>query len=67
MADPTIDVLVMGHSHMSALTEPAPGRFYLNPGAWMDRGSYAVVTGEAIEIRTFIPAAPPPHPTAAPR
>ena len=67
VADPSIDVLVMGHSHVSALTEPAPGRFYLNPGAWLDQGSYAVVTDAAIELRTFIPAAPPRPPTVAPR
>ncbi|HEX6088888.1 MAG TPA: UDP-2,3-diacylglucosamine diphosphatase [Gemmatimonadales bacterium] len=65
--DPAIDVLVMGHSHMPALTEPAPGRFYLNPGAWLDEGSYAIVTEDTIELCRFTPAAPPPHPTAAPR
>ena len=67
LADASIDVLVMGHSHMSALTEPAAGRFYLNPGAWLDGGNYAVVTEESVEIRTFIPAEPPQPPTAAPR
>ena len=66
-ADSALDVLVMGHSHMPALTEPAPGRFYLNPGAWLDEGSYAIVTEATIELRRFSPAEPPPHPTAAPR
>lgn len=66
-ADPSIDLLVMGHSHVSALTEPVPGRFYLNPGAWLDDGNYAVVTPASIEIRRFIREAPLPHPRAAPR
>ena len=66
-ADPSIDVLVMGHSHMPALTEPSPGRHYLNPGAWLDGGSHAVVEPGGIELRRFTPAAPLPHPTGAPR
>ena len=65
IGDPALDVLVMGHSHMSALTEPAPGRFYLNPGAWLDGGCYAVITESTIELRTFIPGAQPPPPTGA--
>lgn len=67
VADPTIDVLVMGHSHMQAHTEPAAGRHYLNPGAWLDRGHYALISESTIELRTFIPGAQPPPPTAAPR
>lgn len=66
-ADPTIDVLVMGHSHIPALTEPAPGRYYLNPGAWLDGGSHAAVARDGIELRQFSPAVPPRHPTGAPR
>jgi UDP-2,3-diacylglucosamine hydrolase len=66
-ADSALDVLVMGHSHMPALTEPAPGRFYLNPGAWLDEGRYAIVTEATIELRRFTPAGPPPRPTVARR
>lgn len=65
--DPSMELLVLGHSHVPALTEPAPGRFYLNPGAWLDGGRYAVVTEASIELRTFIPEAPLPHPTGAPQ
>ena len=67
VADPSIDLLVMGHSHAAALSEPAPGRFYLNPGAWLDQGSYAVVTEKTVELQRFIRAAPLPPPTAVPR
>jgi UDP-2,3-diacylglucosamine hydrolase len=66
-SDTSIDVLVMGHSHMSAHSEPLPGRHYLNPGAWLDDGSYAVVTEDAIELRRFTPVAPLPPRRAAPR
>jgi len=66
-ADPSVDAVVMGHSHAAALTEPFPGRFYLNPGAWLADGCYAVITPDGAELRQFNPAAPPPHLTAAPR
>lgn len=67
VADPSIAILVMGHSHVAALTEPAAGQFYLNPGAWLDGGSYAVVTEAAIELRQFSREAPPRPLTDAPR
>jgi UDP-2,3-diacylglucosamine hydrolase len=67
VADPAIGTLVMGHSHEPALSEPAPGRFYLNPGAWLDGGCYASLTREGPTLRRFIRAARSPHPTAAPR
>ncbi|HEU5049450.1 MAG TPA: metallophosphoesterase [Gemmatimonadales bacterium] len=66
-ASPEIGALVMGHSHIAAVTEPAPGRLYLNPGAWFDGNRYALLTEHGAELRTFTPAAPPPLRTAAPR
>jgi UDP-2,3-diacylglucosamine hydrolase len=45
-----VDLLVMGHTHRPALEELAPGRHYLNPGAWFDGGRYAVVTETAIRL-----------------
>jgi UDP-2,3-diacylglucosamine hydrolase len=34
--EPELGLVIMGHTHQPALTEPAPGRQYLNPGAWFD-------------------------------
>ena len=34
--EPVLAVLAMGHTHRAALEEIAPGRFYVNPGAWFD-------------------------------
>jgi UDP-2,3-diacylglucosamine hydrolase len=51
--DPALGLLVLGHTHRPALTEPAPGRRYLNPGAWLDGLRYAVATEEAVELRQF--------------
>lgn len=46
-------MLIMGHTHTPALEEVAPGRFYLNPGAWLDGHRYAVVTMRGAELCTF--------------
>ncbi len=52
-ADPTIDLLVMSHTHRSTVAEPVPGRWYLNPGAWVDDRRYAIVSAEEITLHRF--------------
>jgi UDP-2,3-diacylglucosamine pyrophosphatase LpxH len=56
--DPSLGLLVLGHTHRPALTEPAPGRRYLNPGAWFDGFRYAVATERVVELRRFGAADP---------
>ena len=48
--DPTVDLLVLGHTHRPTSRELEPGRHYLNPGAWIDGQRYAVVTPAGIEL-----------------
>jgi UDP-2,3-diacylglucosamine pyrophosphatase LpxH len=43
----------MGHTHRPVLTEPTPGRQYVNPGAWMDGYRYAVISETGAELRTW--------------
>jgi UDP-2,3-diacylglucosamine pyrophosphatase LpxH len=43
----------MGHTHRPALAELAPGRWYLNPGAWMDGLCYATAGAGTVELRRF--------------
>jgi UDP-2,3-diacylglucosamine hydrolase len=64
-ADPSLGLLVLGHSHRPALIDIAPGRQYLNPGAWFDGFRYAVATGGGAELRRFTPSPPPRHRSAA--
>lgn len=45
--------VVMGHTHRPALSEPVPGRQYVNPGAWMDGYRYAVITASGAELSTW--------------
>jgi UDP-2,3-diacylglucosamine pyrophosphatase LpxH len=53
--EPGVGLLVMGHTHQPMLSEPAPGRMYLNPGAWFDGHRYAVATESGAELCTFHP------------
>ena len=46
-------MLIMGHTHVAALEEISPARFYLNPGPWIDEQCYAVVTPEGARLRQF--------------
>lgn len=48
-ADPSLDLVLAGHSHTPALVEVEPGRFYINSGDW-------------IRHFTFVEIPPPPQP-----
>ncbi len=65
--DAELGLVVMGHTHRAAAVEVAPGRHYVNPGAWFDGLRYAVVTARTAELRRFTPSAPLPPSPAAPR
>jgi len=51
--DTTIRALVMGHTHREAAVEVAPGRWYLNPGAWLDGHRYATLDADGAVLRHF--------------
>jgi UDP-2,3-diacylglucosamine hydrolase len=42
-AEPHLELVVLGHTHIPALREVAPGRWYLNAGDWVYHHSYAVL------------------------
>ena len=52
-AEPGIGLLVMSHTHRTALVEAFPGRRYLNPGAWIEGRRFAIATGSGAELRRF--------------
>ncbi|GJG89743.1 UDP-2,3-diacylglucosamine hydrolase [Gemmatimonadetes bacterium T265] len=41
--DPGLALVVAGHSHLPALVEVAPGRFYVNAGDWVSHFTYVIV------------------------
>lgn len=46
-------LLVMGHTHVPRAEQLLPGRRYLNPGAWLAGGCYAVATETSLSLRRF--------------
>jgi UDP-2,3-diacylglucosamine hydrolase len=67
-AEPALGLIIMGHTHRPALSEPSPGRWYVNPGAWFEGGRFAVCSASGVELRQFqgaTPAPPPPLPPVA--
>lgn len=51
--DPSLGLVVMGHTHRALLSTLEPGRQYLNPGAWFDGFRYAIATDTGAELRQF--------------
>jgi UDP-2,3-diacylglucosamine hydrolase len=44
--DPTLRWVVCGHSHLPAVVEHPPGRYYLNSGDWIKHYTYFTVTDQ---------------------
>jgi len=53
--DPSIDVVLAGHSHLPALIEVEANRYYVNTGDWISHMTYAVLraNGGPPEIRRW--------------
>jgi UDP-2,3-diacylglucosamine hydrolase len=49
-SDPDIDLIVLGHCHVPEIRELAPGRFYLNPGDWVQHCSWAEVEPDRMRV-----------------
>lgn len=47
-----VQVLVLAHTHRAALHE-WDGRWYVNPGAWMDGRTFAVLDPTGVRLRRF--------------
>ena len=50
---PDLGLLILGHTHRTALKEVGGGRRYLNPGAWLDGLKYAIATDKHAELCIF--------------
>jgi UDP-2,3-diacylglucosamine hydrolase len=49
--EPELELVALGHTHIPAILEVHPGRFYLNSGDWLVHRSYAVLErGKAPEL-----------------
>ena len=52
-AEPALTLLTMGHTHAPVAVEVAPGRHYVNPGAWFDGYRFATVRAGAVTLSRF--------------
>lgn len=50
---PDLELVILAHTHRPALSQLPNGRAYLNPGAFLDGGRYAVVMRDSVELKTF--------------
>jgi UDP-2,3-diacylglucosamine hydrolase len=50
---PDVDLVIMAHTHRPVLDRRPDGRTYLNPGAFLDGGRYALLTTEGAELKQF--------------
>lgn len=53
-ADPALQLVVFGHSHVPALMRAPSGGVYANAGSWLDEPTYLRVTPEQIELRRLV-------------
>ena len=51
-ADPSLDLLIYGHSHVAALEQAPGGGVFANAGSWLDAPTYLRITPEMIELRS---------------
>lgn len=53
LGDPGLGAVIMGHTHRAVVAEVAPGRWYLNPGAWLGEHRYGVLDAAGARLATF--------------
>lgn len=51
--EPSLGLIILGHTHQPALETLDAGHTYLNPGAWFDGFRYAIATETAAELKSW--------------
>lgn len=52
--DPSLDLVIAGHSHLPATVEVEPGRYYLNSGDWISHCSFVeIAPSEGPRVRRW--------------
>jgi UDP-2,3-diacylglucosamine hydrolase len=51
--EPSLDLVLYGHSHVPALERAPGGGVYANAGSWLDTPTFLRVTGERVELRRW--------------
>ena len=48
-----VQLVIMAHTHRPVVDRLPDGRAYLNPGAFLDGGRYAIITPDGVELQQF--------------
>jgi UDP-2,3-diacylglucosamine hydrolase len=51
LADPSLDLVIYGHSHVAALERAPAGGVYANAGSWLESPTFLRITEDRIELR----------------
>ena len=52
--EPALELLIYGHSHVSALERMPSGNVYANAGSWLDAPTFLAITPDRIALRTWL-------------
>ena len=52
-ADPSLELIIMGHSHVATLERLAGGTIYANPGSWLDAPTFLRITEDRVALRRW--------------
>ena len=49
-ADPSLELIIFGHSHVATLTRLTGGAAYANPGSWLDAPTFLRISASQIAL-----------------
>lgn len=52
-ADPSLELVILGHSHVPTLERLSRGTAYGNPGSWLDEPTFLHITEERVALRRW--------------
>ena len=52
--DPSLQLLIYGHSHVPALERMPSGNVYANAGSWLDAPTFLAITPDRIALRSWL-------------
>jgi 2',3'-cyclic-nucleotide 2'-phosphodiesterase (5'-nucleotidase family) len=52
-ADPSLELIILGHSHVASLERLPGGTIYANPGSWLDAPTFLRITADGVSLRRW--------------
>jgi len=51
--DPSLELIILGHSHVATLERLPGGTIYANPGSWLDAPTFLRITDDCVALRRW--------------